>query len=484
MRLDSFADKRIQTCKGENRVGTRLDVPWLPVTPDEKEAVQEQLGRVLASHAFRNSQRYPALLRYVVEQTLAGASDQLKERTLGVAVFRRAPDYDTNADPVVRVTAGEVRKRLAQYYGEHGSELRIALPSGSYVPQFQPALLVEDVLVTADPYVSFELGSPVTAEGEPELLPPLSLVDEAATTAAEPFRASRSRSWFIIAAALLLLAAAVGALWTASAQQDALQQFWSPVVSAQQTPMLVLGGRMAVYLASDGTPLAGGTSLADGTTLVDGAPLSAAKPRDSASRRGFYTAETFAPQERINTITIGDALSFARVASLISRRGFSYTGTSAELTSLEELRAQPSVLFGAYNNAWTLHAADRLRFRLRFDEPPGYSHYVWIEDTAKGATARWMVDCRQPMRTVPRDYAIVARYLNPETEQEMVLVAGLRESGTTAASEFIASNRYLQELNAFAPTSGWAKRNLEAVIETEVVGGRSGPPRVVAAAFW
>ncbi len=466
-------------------MAARLDVLWFPVTPEEKEAVQEQLGRVLASHAFRNSQRYPALLRYVVEQTLAGAADQLKERTLGVAVFRRTPDYDTNADPVVRVTAGEVRKRLAQYYGDHGSELRIALPSGSYIPQFQPALLREDVLVNADPYGSFPLGLLGAVEGEAELLPPLPQLDEAAIAVAEPVRARRVRPWFILAAAVVLLLATAGAaLWSAGARQDALQQFWTPMTSAQQTPLLVLGGRMAVYLASDGTPLADGTSIADGTSLADGTPFSAAKPQSTPARRGLHTAETFAPQERINTIAVGDALSFARVASLISRRGFSYTGTSAELTSLEELRARPSVLFGAYNNAWTLHATDRLRFRLRFDQPPGYSHYVWIEDTAKGATARWVVDCQQPMRTVPRDYAIVARYLNPETEQEMVLVAGLRESGTTAASEFIASNRYLQELDAFAPKGGWAKRNLEAVIETEVVGGRSGPPRVVAAAFW
>jgi len=51
-----------------------------------------------------------------VEQTLAGNEDNLKERTLGVEVFHRTPDYDTNLDPVVRLCAGEVRKRIAQYY--------------------------------------------------------------------------------------------------------------------------------------------------------------------------------------------------------------------------------------------------------------------------------------------------------------------------------------------------------------------------------
>ncbi len=76
--------------------------------------VLKQLDRIIASRHFRNSKRYPALLKFVVEHTLAGRIDALKERTLGIEVFGRPNDYDTNADPVVRVTAGEIRKRIAQ----------------------------------------------------------------------------------------------------------------------------------------------------------------------------------------------------------------------------------------------------------------------------------------------------------------------------------------------------------------------------------
>ena len=66
----------------------------------------QQLERIVNSKYFRNSKRYPVLLRFVVEQTLAGRSDLLKERTLGMTVFDRDSDYDTNVDPIVRVTAG------------------------------------------------------------------------------------------------------------------------------------------------------------------------------------------------------------------------------------------------------------------------------------------------------------------------------------------------------------------------------------------
>ena len=75
-------------------------------------AVRAQLERILLSGPFRNSKRYPAFLRYVVEQELNGASSELKERTIAIDVFGKDPYYDPAADPVVRISAGEVRKRL------------------------------------------------------------------------------------------------------------------------------------------------------------------------------------------------------------------------------------------------------------------------------------------------------------------------------------------------------------------------------------
>ncbi len=107
--------------------------PWHPETSHDREEILVALQEVLASPHFCNSKRYPALLRYVVETSLAGKADLLKERTLGVEVFHRPPDYDTNADTVVRYTAGEVRKRLSLYYHDHDSRLQISLPAGSYV---------------------------------------------------------------------------------------------------------------------------------------------------------------------------------------------------------------------------------------------------------------------------------------------------------------------------------------------------------------
>ena len=112
--------------------------PWIPTSEEERELVLKELDAIISSYHFRGSKRYPAMLRYVVSAAIDGRASDLKERTLGVEVFGRDPDYDTNADPVVRISAGEVRKRIAQFYHEngHGAKLEIELPVGSYAPEF------------------------------------------------------------------------------------------------------------------------------------------------------------------------------------------------------------------------------------------------------------------------------------------------------------------------------------------------------------
>src|ERR1700760_824181 len=107
---------------------------------EEKLAANEQLERLLANPYFSHSRRFPSFLRFIVSQTLSGRTDLLKERTLGIEVFGKSANYDTANDPIVRVTAAEIRKRIAQYYQDpaHEHELRLSLPPGSYVPKFDP----------------------------------------------------------------------------------------------------------------------------------------------------------------------------------------------------------------------------------------------------------------------------------------------------------------------------------------------------------
>jgi TolB-like protein len=104
------------------------------------KAVREQLERTLASAEFGASVRLKNFLRFVVEETLAGRAEQLKAYTIALEVFGRDPAFDPQSDPVVRIDAGKLRRRLDLYYLGPGrtDPIRIAIPKGSYVPTFSP----------------------------------------------------------------------------------------------------------------------------------------------------------------------------------------------------------------------------------------------------------------------------------------------------------------------------------------------------------
>jgi len=107
--------------------------------PDE-QAVRDQLQRILASARFASAPGASRLLRFLVEETLAGRAQQLKEYTLATQVFERDASFDSKADPAVRVEASRLRHRLEHYYLTLGraDPVLIEVPRGAYVPAFSP----------------------------------------------------------------------------------------------------------------------------------------------------------------------------------------------------------------------------------------------------------------------------------------------------------------------------------------------------------
>ena len=108
------------------------------MTPIPEQHVRAELDRILATKGFSSAGRLSKLLRHVVEKTLAGKTDQLKEYAVGVEVFERDGNYDPRLDSIVRVEAGRLRSRLDEYYNGEGagSPIRINLPRGGYSAQF------------------------------------------------------------------------------------------------------------------------------------------------------------------------------------------------------------------------------------------------------------------------------------------------------------------------------------------------------------
>jgi hypothetical protein len=416
----------------------------------EPATIREQLQRLLSHPLFANSKRYPALLSYAVEQTLLGNAVELKERSIGIEVFGRAPTYDANADPVVRITAGEVRKRLSLYYydSSHAGELVIELPLGSYVPVFrQPEPIV------AEPTT---MDVPETVISTPPQASPF-----AQETSTAPATTGSSRFRWLATGILLIAGCAAGVFVGMRVHQapppdppSNIDRFWEPFTSSLNPTTFCLG-EPAKSIDMD---------------AIDSfeAPVSApAEPQKLYVRLHLS-----------GNLALADVITLTRTAAALEVRHKAFRVIPASEATFAQLREGPIVLIGAFDNIWTLRVTQKLRFG--FESKDGVALIV---DRKSQTKTTWATAWDLPYQKLSRDYAIVARIHDSTTGQPVIIAAGISEEGTEAAGEILYNPVYLNSLLAKAPAN-WEKMNMEAVIETQVIEGHSGPPNILAVETW
>jgi hypothetical protein len=400
----------------------------------DKAAIEEQVERLLQNSYFSHSRRFPMFLRFVVRHTLAGQTDAVKERTLGIEIFGRTADYDTSLDPIVRVTAAEIRKRIAQYYQEpgHEEEIRVSLPAGSYVPQFH---------WPQAPHMA-------TGANGTEL----EVLSEVPVETAAPVQALRRQMhvWMSIAVVVLMACAVVGGtLWWRSLQHSAFDVFWEPILNSPD-PVLFC--------------------IADQNQYTEISLRDAADPSHQTILRDSLTA-----------VVMDDLNPVVKIAGVLQAHGTRYSLKGEGSTTLTDLRNGPSVFVGAFDNAWTLRLTKPLRFHFANDAA---MTRLWIADSNNPNRSDWVIDrAKQQATNNYRDYALVARFTDNNTGKIAIIAAGVARGGTIAAGEFLIDPTYLAQVaNAARGSAG--KKNMEFVLSTEIIDGQPGTPKMEAAYFW
>ena len=435
--------------------------PVQPQTGDGRDAILSELRAVLASPHFSHSKRYPALLQYIVENTLAGRTDLLKERTLGVEVFDRPPTYDTNADTVVRYTAGEVRKRLLLYYSEagHKSGVRISLPVGSYIPEFlsgqevlgetgdgtsSPMALAHDEELLGHVGIGeFDRGVTSHANGDGVALHSIAGAESDTGKTRQPSGVRSGRLMWVALATSVLIAVIIIVVeltvrHSVVPSQTAVDDFWAPI-------------------------------------LRDGRPVLVCTGGSVFDQNKFSGVMTAGKDIDYPFVSMQSASAIMEISRKLERSGATTQLVFAGSEPLTELRERSVALIGGYNNEWTM----RLLQPLRFYFPPEPIEAIVDQQHPE---VSWARDKSLPYSSGD-DFALVARFRDPTIDGWVVVVAGLGRNGTEAAAQFATSTHYMQLLRDQIG-GNLSNKNIEVVLKVRVIDGKTGAPSILAAQAW
>jgi len=288
----------------------------LPLTAKQKTEVRQQLVQILESEYFSGSKRCCSFLKYSVEYILAERPlDELKERIIGVGVFHKQADYDTAQDNIVRVTANEVRKRLAQYYGDApcAPDPIFHLSSGTYVVSFH----------WAQNNSGPQAAGPQTLEpiAPPSELPPVSGKHRSGT------------GWQVILVyglGLIVLASIIGfGYWGA---KDVVQDVWSPFIRSPKAAAISIAQPLAYRRASNSDQ---DTPLGPNEQMV-------AMP-------GAF-------------VGIGDAFALADVVKVLSTHGKACQLLPGNAIPYQLVLTSPIIFIGNHSNKWIQEMMENQRF--------------------------------------------------------------------------------------------------------------------------
>ena len=459
------------------------------------EVVREELRRIIASRHFRTSRRGKEFLEYVVDQKISGKGDLLKERLIGVHLFGRKPDYATGEDPVVRVQAGDVRRRLESYHADPDikSELLIEIPVGSYAPVFlpkgslhpqglpqetpkQPAFLSPEASVAAYAQPGTVTVDPANAALDvTPVSPPLEAGDdhrEAAQIARSDKRiAGRGRFWRLALAGLALVAlASLLAIVALHRSPDwTLKAFWLPA-SASPKPVLICVPRAVVYRPSEKLyDQYAETHPNEFTTREERRDHVLPLPPTTPMQWSDMT------QDRSAGTSVGAVVAAVNIGKLLAEQGIRFELRFGEEATYAEMRDSPVVLVGAINTEWLTQLTSESDFV--FDETRSAPN---IHETA-GAKRVWKMESSNG--SITRDYGLITRQLSGKAGQFLVQVAGISHFGTEAASEFMANKKEFAEALR-SQSINLKKKSFQVIVSTDVTAGRAGPPHVVAVSSW
>jgi hypothetical protein len=447
-------------------------------SPGNLAALQEHANEIIRGPAFKGSHRSGQFLKYVIDQSIAGHFDLLKERLIGVELFGRSPSYDTGEDAIVRVTANEVRKRLLQHYGGSTtqSEYRLSLPQGSYIPSIARTSLHEVQPVQAlngaggqhsPPDVEFSAG-PSQSDSTPDI------VERLPTIPVETIRAPAKpgHKWLVFFSFIVVLN--VG-LWL-------FFHYAKPSASAEllsHLPWSVLfeSGNPTIVVTSD-------PNIAE----IQGFTGDQISLSDYANHNYFSGPKQLTPEDehfvhyvlrgdKASSVDVPIAVKAGQIAQSASRKIEVRGARDIQLSDLKT-DANLIILGSPRSDPWSGLYSDQLDFRFVFNKDIGKE---FVLNAHPHANERVSYVATAPGWATGQSYAIVAFLQNPDSNGHILLLAGASAEGTEAAGRLVTeSTRLSQALQQCGLFQAHAVANFEMLLQLNTMAGSPSHEDVVA----
>lgn len=442
------------------------------MSAEQQEDVWRALEDLLGSPPLRSTAQCQHLLRYIVEHTLLGELGLLRERVIGKEVFGRRPDYEPGDDPVVRIRAADLRKRLALYYQALPDLpfVKIDVPPGSYRATFAWSSKVVAPRTPLEPDASLSPHASIpsiesTRLGSLSTIP--GIQDVPVRRAIEEVRGpSRLPRLLIPLLATVLLIVGLAGTWYIRRASDPVRQFWAPVL-ADPRPILISIGSNAVYRMGEHEidEYLNRTEAEQQTSEgMEFFPI--LKPDQSFASTGLYPAPD-------SFVALADVAATTEIVRMLTRYGKDFNERFPNDISFSEMREHSAVLIGGANNPITVDISKNLPFVRRG------RNRIWDRDHPdKG----WELHASDDLHDTD-DYAIITRLIAKNDVVSMVSVAGLGSHGTLAAAEFLCNPDDVRSLRRQLGPD-WLKRNFQVVLHVKIIDFKPSSMEIVAARQW
>lgn len=403
-------------------------------TESDLKLFQQHLEDVLRGEAFRGSHRSGQFLRYVVEQSINGHCDELKERLIGIELFGRAPSYDTGEDAIVRVTASDVRRRLLQHYGTYGtdSEFRIRLPLGSYIPE-----IVRDVPVKMETAEEKEVESPLEASADLSVSSSAVEPEESAPAAQEDVKSPERAQGFWTRRKILLCCVAIAvssifAMWLVTrAGRIRKESLWGELFGFQWSTKLITSDPNIVEIQT----LTGQT-----VTLSDYANQRYVPDPSKVTPELMKFSTEILRGDKAAAIDTGVAVNVAEWMDQ-ANAGRLTIQSARNLRFADLLKDGNFILLGSpRSNPWALFYNDHLDFRFVFDQNSG-QEIVENLHPHRGESAKYIPTAKG--FATGQSFAVASYLRNPDHQGHVLLIAGADAEGTEAVDDLMTDSTAL-----------------------------------------